>query len=52
MKDALHDLFSDVLESLWTGILWGISISAALVVVYFALRGLTGWASMLKAVVQ
>ena len=52
MNEALHDLFSDAIESLWTGILWGISVSAALVVVYFALRGLTGWAAMLKAVVQ
>lgn len=52
MISALHNLFSEATEALWTGILYGISITAALTVVYFALRAMGGWAAMLKAVVQ
>lgn len=52
MRRALHELFSEVTEALWTGVLYGISITAALTVVYFALRAMGGWAAMLKAVAQ
>jgi len=52
MIRALHELFSEFWDSLWIGIMFGVRISVAAVVVYWCLKGMTGWASMLKAVVQ
>ena len=52
MIRALHELFSEAIEAVWHGIIYGIVAATALTVVFFTLKGLTGWASMLKAVVQ
>jgi len=52
MMRALHDLFSEAVEAVWTGILYGIVAATALTVVFFTLKGLSGWAAMLKGVVQ
>lgn len=34
MKETLHNLFSEALEAIWSGVLYGISISVGLVVVF------------------
>jgi len=41
MREALHALFSEALESIWAGILYGISISVGLIVVFVTLRYVT-----------
>ena len=45
-------LFCDMLDSIWIGIMYGVRIAVAAVIVFWMLKGLTGWAAMLKAVVQ
>jgi len=52
MIRALHDLFSEVIEAVWHGIIYGIVAATALTVVFFTLKGLSGWAAMLKGLVQ
>ena len=52
MKEEIYMMFSEFLDSIWTGAIWGVRISVAICVVYWSIKGLTGWASMLKAAVQ
>lgn len=40
MREALHNLFSEALEAIWAGVLYGISISVGLVVVFQVVKWL------------
>jgi hypothetical protein len=38
MREALHDIFSELLEAIWTGARFGIAASVAVTVVFLTLK--------------
>lgn len=46
MREALHHLFSEALEAVWAGMLYGISISVGLVVVFNVVKWLLSFHKM------
>lgn len=52
MRREFYLLFCDLVDTLWVGAMLGVKLSVAIVVIFWTLRGLSGYASALRGLVQ
>jgi hypothetical protein len=50
--EELYYMFCDLVDTLWVGAMLGVKLSVAIVVIFWTLRGLSGYASALRGLVQ